>query len=145
MRTSRLAVILLTLSLLVAGALHLALTEEHFRASALLGAGFIVSGLAQIGIALISVGQAPHIPYRAIVVLNGVLIVLYLLHVTTGLPLPDSAATGAAEPGILGARDEIELPALATKLAEAIGISLALRMQRTQQTASADVSLQRAA
>jgi hypothetical protein len=133
---------ILFLALVFAGVLHLVLTEEHTRASATLGAGFVIAGLAQLVLGALSL-RSDRAPYAAIVTLNVILIALYLMHVTTGLPLPDAAEDSMR--GLIGAREEIEPSAIATKVAELVGIAVALRGMRQRAAVSEEVAVRRAA
>lgn len=144
MRAERTRPVLLAFALLLAGALHLALTDEHLRSSALLGTGFIVAGLAQLALGLIVAVRPAMAPYGAAVALNAVLIVLYLMHLTTGLPLPDAAAGSDELQGVLGPRESVELPAVITKLVEVTGIALALLVRRDRAVIE-QVAMRRAA
>ncbi|HEX9436403.1 MAG TPA: hypothetical protein VGA16_04495 [Candidatus Limnocylindria bacterium] len=132
----------LAAALAAAGAIHLALVGEHLEESVLLGRGFVVVGLAQIALGAI-VLLRPRIPVRSIVALNVVLIALYALHVTIGLPLPDAAEAADEMKGLLGPREEVELSAIVTKLAELVGIVLAATARRDQ--AAGTTQMRRAA
>jgi hypothetical protein len=105
--------------------LHLAQTGEHLDESVLLGTGFVLAGIAQIGMGIMAVRPGRG-PYRAIVALNLVLIALYAMHVATGLPLPDAKEAADEVRGLFGEREAIEPLALVTKLAEIVGIAVAL-------------------
>jgi hypothetical protein len=137
---------ILAISLVAAGALHVALTGDHMEESVLLGWGFVLAGIVQMvcGVMAIRPGRAP---YGAIVVLNGVLIALYLMHVTTGLPLPDAKEAVDEMRGLLGSREALEPLALLTKAAEIVGIGVALasRGDRLAVAREEDRVLRRAA
>jgi hypothetical protein len=141
---ARLRASVLAISLLVAGGLHLALTGDHMEESLVLGWGFVVAGAAQIvlGVMAIRPGRAP---YRAIVGLNVALIALYLMHLTTGLPLPDAREATDEMRGLLGTREAIEPLALVTKAAELIGIGVALAARRDRAVVELPEQLKRAA
>lgn len=137
-RTGRITRVALAAMLVVAGALHLTLVGEHLAASVLLGRGFVVAGLAQIALGAI-VLLGPRIPVRSIVALNVVLIALYALHVTVGLPLPDAAEAADEMSGLLGTREEVDLPAIVTKLAELAAIVLAATARRDHAAGTAQM------
>lgn len=107
---------LLVLSLAIAGLMHLALTGEHYAESAVLGIGFVVAAVVQLALA-VGVLRAPSPTiYWGVVGLNAVLVLLYVVHVTVGLPLGGEQAS----------MEEIAPSGLATKAAEIVGIALAI-------------------
>ena len=135
--------IVLALSLFVAGLMHLVLTDEHMAESVILGSGFIVAALAQIILGVLAL--RPRLtPYRAIIALNAVLIALFAVHATTGLPLPD-AQTDAADRGVFGPLEMIDGQAILTKIAELLAITLALWLRHERMQPAEVESLRRAA
>lgn len=73
--------------LLVAAAIHLALTPAHLGESALLGSGFLLAGLAQLALAALALARPRAWVYDAVVFLSVGLIVVYAYAVLVGLPL----------------------------------------------------------
>ena len=122
----------LALTLLAAGVMHLWLAPQHLEESRILGAGFIAAAIAQLalGLAAITRGMAP---YRAIALLNAALVVLYVMHVTVGLPLPDVRAGEGADEGVFGVLETVDPAAVLTKLIELAGIVCAVSLGRTRR------------
>ena len=112
----------------VAGWMHLALTGEHLQQSTLLGLGFAVSGILQIGLAGIVVWRPSRSAMYAIATLNAVLIFLYVVNVAIGLPLVGGAAEhpGSMSGLVLGRGEPVDLAGAVTKLVELLGIVVAV-------------------
>ena len=112
----------------VAGWMHLALTGEHLQQSTMLGLGFAVSGILQIGLAGIVVWRPSRTALYAIATLNAVLIFLYMVNVVIGLPIVGGADehVGPVTGLVLGRGEPVDLAGALTKLVELLGIVVAV-------------------
>ena len=84
-------------ALTLAGVIHCLLTPEHLAMSALFGAGFLASGVAQFGMAALAVIRPSRQLYAAVIAMAAVLSGLYAYNVFVGLPFHDVAAAAATE------------------------------------------------
>lgn len=84
-------------ALSVAGVIHCLLTPEHMAMSALFGAGFLASGVAQFGMAALAVLRPSRQLYAAVIAMTTMLSGLYAYNVFVGLPFADVAAAAATE------------------------------------------------
>ena len=118
---SRLA---LSLFLLIAASFHLLLLGEHAEESPLLGLGFLISGLIQLGLATVVTLRPRPIAYYGVIALNVALIVLYAAHVVIGLPLTTTVQGGFT----LGPTETVDAVILATKASELMGLAFAFAL-----------------
>lgn len=109
---------MLIVSLVIAGLMHLALTGEHLEESAILGAGFVAAGVVQLALGAALLRAPNRATFGIVAALNLALVLLYVAHVTVGLPLGGDAPS----------REEVTPSGLGTKAAELAGILLALRL-----------------
>jgi hypothetical protein len=110
-------------ALFTAGWIHLVLTPEHLNESILLGAGFGIAGLAQLGLAALTLARPRTAAYVGIVFVNFALLFLYGYAVMIGLPF------GAHDHGAglsLGAGEDVDLVGVVSKLAELLALGLAV-------------------
>jgi hypothetical protein len=113
----------LAAALFTAGWIHLDLTPEHLDESSLLGAGFGVAGLSELGLAAVTVVRPRTAAYLGIVFVSVALLFLYGYAVLVGLPF------GAHDHGAglsLGAGEDVDLAGVVSKLAELIALVLAV-------------------
>ncbi|MFE4467386.1 hypothetical protein ACFRFH_01115 [Leifsonia sp. NPDC056824] len=118
----------LTVSLIVAGTIHLLLTPEHLGASVLLGTGFLLAGVAQLALA----GGILFLPERSqwlvlygTVVVNVALIGIYAYAVLVGLPLEAGHAEDAV--GLtIGRGEPVDVKGGLDLLAEVAAVVLAV-------------------
>jgi hypothetical protein len=110
-------------ALFTAGWVHLALTPEHLGESTLLGAGFLVSGLAQLALAGLIAVRPSDLAYYAVVGLSVALVVLYAIAVFKGLPFggEHDHASGL----ILGSGEPVDLEGAVSKVAELFSLGAA--------------------
>ncbi|MGH1525837.1 hypothetical protein ACRAWC_18005 [Leifsonia sp. L25] len=119
---------MLTVSLIVAGTIHLLLTPEHLDGSVLLGTGFLLAGIAQLALA----GGILFLPERlhwlvlyGTVVVNVALIGIYAYAVLVGLPLQ----AGHAEDTVgltIGRGEPVDAKGAIDLLAEIAAVVLAV-------------------
>ena len=121
--------LLLAASTFVAGWMHLLLTPEHLEVAALLGSGFLVSGLAQLALAVLAVERPSDRTWSLLVMLNIALVAMWAYAVLVGLPFAgDEHGAGAGL--VVGSGEPIDLAAVITKVAELAGIAMALVLMR---------------
>ncbi len=120
--------------LAAAGIAHLLLTPEHLGESTLLGIGFAIAGIVQLGLAVLVVTRPSTNVLWAVVAVSAVLIVLYAWNVLVGLPVVGPEAAKAAEHGhgaaehahggglMVGLGEPIDLAGALTKAAEVLAI-----------------------
>jgi hypothetical protein len=133
------ALLTLALLLLVAASIHLILTPEHLGVSTLLGVGFLLAGLAQLGLAgfaLSAPSRAETIGMDVVIVVNLALIVIYVYAVLVGLPLEAGHAADDAVGLRLGAGEPIDLKGGIDLIAEvaAVGIAAVLALRRDRMS-----------
>lgn len=120
--------LVLTVSLIVAGTIHLLLTPEHLGASVLLGTGFLLAGVTQLALA----GGVLFLPERrqwlvlyGIVVVNVALIGIYAFAVLVGLPFEAGHAEDAV--GLtIGRGEPVDVKGGLDLLAEVAAVVLAV-------------------
>jgi len=110
-------------NLLVAASLHLLLIGEHAQESALLATGFLGAGVLQVGLASLILANPGRHLYYAVVGLNLILILLYVVHIFAGLP--DVISTRGL---IFGPPEGVDLAGVLTKVAELVSGLAALRL-----------------
>jgi hypothetical protein len=112
----------LVLGLVVAAAIHLLLTPDHFAESALMGAGFLSSAVAEFGLAAAVLVKPRGMVYFAVIGVASALIALYAYNVMIGLPFSEaSPATHPAESVIYPDIAEHSTPADHGSEHEAVG------------------------
>jgi hypothetical protein len=114
--------------LLVAGTIHLLLTPEHLAESTLLGAGFLLAGVAQVVLAVLVLLRRPSdLVLTAAIAVTVALIALYAYAVLVGLPFGEHEEHMAtAEAGlVLGAGEPVDLWGFVNLLAELAALPLA--------------------
>jgi len=123
----RIARLGLAILLLLAAVIHLVLTPEHLAVSGMLGAGFLVAGLVQLGLAaftLLAPDRLLPIGMNLVIVVDVALIVLYLYAVVVGLPF--EAGHAADDAGLrLGAGEAVDVKGGIDLLAEAGVVGIA--------------------
>ena len=97
----RFASFVLAAALAIAGAIHWLLTPEHMAISAIFGLGFLAAGMAQFGMAALTVVRPSRLLYAAVIASTVVLSSTYAYNVLVGLPFhePATASTGEAKGG----------------------------------------------
>ncbi|MEY9851557.1 hypothetical protein ABH923_001235 [Leifsonia sp. EB41] len=120
--------LVLTVSLIVAGTIHLLLTPEHLGASVLLGTGFLLAGVAQLALAggILFLPERPQwLVLYGIVVVNVALIGIYAYAVLVGLPLEAGHAEDAVGLAI-GRGEPVDVKGGLDLLAEVAAVVLAV-------------------
>ena len=90
---------MLAAALAVAGVIHCLLTPEHMAMSAIFGVGFLAAGIAQFGMAALSVVRPSRLLYAAVIASTVVRSTTYAYNVTVGLPLREDVTTAMAVGG----------------------------------------------
>ena len=110
-------------ALFVAGWIHIALTPEHLGESTVLGAGFLVAGLAQLSLAGVIAVRPSDLAYYAVVGLSMALVMLYAIAVFKGLPFggEHNHASGL----ILGSGEPVDVEGAVSKVAELFSLGAA--------------------
>mgnify|MGYP001255537862 CR=1 FL=1 len=111
--------LLTAVSLFTAGWIHLALTGEHLDEATILGIGFLLSGVAQIGLAATVALRPRGYAYFGVLAVNAALIFLYAYAVLKGLPF------GGHDHGaglVLGPGESIDLAGAVSKVAELLSM-----------------------
>ena len=98
----RLPTLLLAASLAAAGVIHCLLIPEHMGMSALFGLGFLAAGVAQLGMAALSVLRPSQLLYAAVIASTVVLSSTYAYNLLVGLPFHEEVATATSEEGVAG-------------------------------------------
>ena len=111
----------LSLALLVAASLHVLLIGDHASESSFLAAGFLAAGMGQLALATFVAVQPSKPVYRAAIVLDVSLVLLYLGHVLVGIPLP----TGSGFEFEFSPRESLDLGGVSTVVAELVAVALA--------------------
>ncbi len=119
--------LLLTVVVLVAAMIHLILVPEHLGVSPLLGAGFLLAGIAQLALAGAVLfgreGARDDVVMNAIVVVNVALIGIYVYAVLVGLPF---GAGHQDDAGLtLGAGEAVDLKGGVDLIVEIAAVVLA--------------------
>lgn len=112
-----------------AGWMHLLLTPEHLGVSPVLGAGFLLSGLAQLALAVLAVERPSERVWSLLVMLNTALVVVWAYAVLVGLPFAGDEH-GDVGGLAIGSGEPLDLAAVITKTAELAGIAVALVLMR---------------
>lgn len=94
----------------ISAGIHAALAREHFRETALAGAGFVVAALLLAALALVLTRRPTEATLAAAALVLAGLIGSYVLAVTTGIPV--------LHPDV----DPVEGLAVLTKVVEALGL-----------------------
>lgn len=121
--------LMLAASTFVAGWMHLLLTPEHLSVARVLGLGFLLSGVAQLALAVLAVERPSDLVWSLLVMLNIALMVVWAYAVLVGLPFA-SEEHGASAGLVVGSGEPIDLAAIITKAAELTGIAVALVLMR---------------
>lgn len=111
----------LSLALLLAASLHFTLLGDHAGESPYLAVGFLAAGVGQLAIATLIAVQPSNVVYRAAIVLDVFLILLYAGHVLVGIPLP----TGIGFELEFSPRESLDIGGLSTVIAELAAVALA--------------------
>jgi len=83
--------------LVASGAIHLVMTPPHFAESTLMGIGFIVAAIAQLGLAGLIALRPARVLYLGVALASVTLVSLYCVNVAVGLPFAGSRATSEVE------------------------------------------------
>ena len=111
--------LLAAVALFTAGWIHLMLTGEHLDEATILGLGFLLAGLVQVGLAIM-IGTRPRdLAYYGVVAVNAALIFLYGYAVLKGLPLGGHDHGGGL---LLGSGEAIDVPGAVSKIAELLSL-----------------------
>ena len=102
--------------LLLAGWVHLVLTPAHLGEATILGVGFLVAAIAQVGLAGLALARPRDWVWYAVVLVNTALIAIYAYAVLVGLPF--SADHDHAMGLVVGSGEPIDLPGAVSKIAE---------------------------
>lgn len=113
--------LLLSLALLVAASLHFVLLGDHAAESSVLAAGFLAAGVSQLALATLVIVRPSRPVYRAVIVLDVFLILLYLAHVLVGIPLP----SGVGFDFELSPIESVDVNGVGTVIAEVAAVVLA--------------------
>ena len=133
--------LLLALVLLTAASIHLALTPQHFSESPLLGTGFLLAGIVQLGAAVVVLTRADDRGLNLVLLVSVALIAIYGYAVFVGLPLDSEHAADTAGGLTLGAGEPIDFTGAVNALAEIAAIPLVLVLARfNAATASRQVA-----
>lgn len=111
--------LLTSISLFIAGWIHVALTGEHLEEATILGTGFLLSGVAQIVLAATVALRPRRYAYVAVIAVNAALIFLYVYAVIRGLPFGGHDHGGGL---VVGAGEPIELAGAVSKAAEILSL-----------------------
>jgi hypothetical protein len=114
--------VLLVAALLATGAIHLQQAPEHLEVSTLLGLGFLVAAVSQIGLGAAVLVRGHRLLYAAIVVDCVVFFLVYVYAVVHGLPFPPHGDAGIQ----IGAGEPVTLSGALSKVGEAAAIAIAL-------------------
>ena len=128
--------LLLALVLLTAACIHLILTTQHFSESPLLGTGFLLAGVVQLGAAAVVLTRADDRGLNLILLVSVALIAIYGYAVFVGLPLDSEHAADTAGGLTLGAGQPIDFKGAVNAIAEIAAIPLALVLARYSAVAA---------
>ena len=112
---------LLSLALLVAASLHFVLLGDHAAESPFLAAGFLAAGVGQLVLGTLVAVRPSRPVYRAVIVLDLLLILLYVSHVLVGIPLP----SGVGFELEFSPRESMDVAGVSTVIAELAAVVLA--------------------
>lgn len=113
--------LLLSLALLVAASIHFILLGEHAAESPALAAGFLAAGVGQFVLASLVAARPSGSTYRAVIVLNVFLGLLYVAHVAIGIPLPSGQGLELE----LSPREDVDIYGATTLITELAAVVLA--------------------
>ena len=134
--------LLLSLVLLTAASIHLTLTPQHFSESPLLGTGFLLAGIIQLGAAAVVLTRADDRGLNLVLLVSVALIAIYGYAVFVGLPLDSEHAADTAGGLTLGAGEPVDFKGAVNVIAQIAAIPLALVLARySAVTASRQVEL----
>lgn len=122
--------LLLALVLLTAACIHLTLSPQHFSESPLLGVGFLLAGVVQLGAAAIVLTRADDRGLNLVLFVSVALIAIYGYAVFVGLPLDSEHAAETAGGLTLGAGEPVDFKGAVNVLAQIVAIALALALPR---------------
>ena len=122
--------LLLALVLLTAACIHLTLSPQHFSESPLLGVGFLLAGVVQLGAAAIVLTRADDRGLNLVLLVSVALIAIYGYAVFVGLPLDPEHAAETAGGLTLGAGEPVDFKGAVNVLAQIVAIALALALPR---------------
>lgn len=110
----------------IPGWIHLLLSPEHLDESLILGSGFLMSGLAQVGLAALAIARPRDWVLYLIVAVNVGLIAIYAYAVLVGLPFGsvDHHAAGL----MIGNGEPIDMYGTITTISQITGVALALTL-----------------
>ncbi len=110
----------------IPGWIHLLLTPEHIDESLILGSGFLVSGLAQVGLAALAIARPRNWVLYLIVAVNVGLIAIYANAVLVGLPIgsDDHHVAGL----MIGSGEPIDMFGAITTISQIAGVALAVTL-----------------
>ena len=134
--------LLLALVLLTAASIHLILSPQHFSESPLLGIGFLIAGIVQLGAAAVVLTRADDRGLNLVLLVSVALIAIYGYAVFVGLPLDSEHAADTAGGLTLGAGQPVDFTGAVNAIAQIAAIPLALVLARySAVTASRQVEL----
>ena len=122
--------LLLALVLLTAASIHLILSPQHFSESPLLGIGFLLAGIVQLGAAAVVLTRADDRGLNLVLLVSVALIAIYGYAVFVGLPLDSEHAADTAGGLTLGAGEPVDFTGAVNVIAQIVAIPLALILAR---------------
>ena len=122
--------LLLALVLLTAASIHLTLSPQHFSESPLLGTGFLLAGIIQLGAAAVVLTRADDRGLNLVLLVSVALIAIYGYAVFVGLPLDSEHAADTAGGLTLGAGEPVDFKGAVNVIAQIAAIPLALVLAR---------------
>ena len=122
--------LLLALVLLTAASIHLILSPQHFSESSLLGFGFLIAGIVQLGAAAVVLTRTDDRGLNLVLLVNVALIAIYGYAVFVGLPLDSEHAADTAGGLTLGAGEPVDFTGAVNVIAQIAAIPLALVLAR---------------
>ncbi len=117
------------------------LSPEHLAESTLLGTGFLVSGILQVGLAAAVVRRPQDALLSLSLMINAALMALYFYAVLVGLPFAGSADSEHSTGLAIGAGEPIDAAGAVAKLAELAALCLAIVLMRRTARSSAVTAL----
>jgi hypothetical protein len=115
--------VLLAGALFTSGWIHIALTPEHLGEATVLGLGFLIFGLAELGLAGLIIVRPSDLALYAVIGLSVALVVLYAIAVVKGLPVGSGHDHDSGL--ILGSGEPIDAEGAISKLAELCSLVMA--------------------
>ena len=122
--------LLLAPVLLTAASIHLILSPQHFSESSLLGFGFLIAGIVQLGAAAVVLTRTDDRGLNLVLLVNVALIAIYGYAVFVGLPLDSEHAADTAGGLTLGAGEPVDFTGAVNVIAQIAAIPLALVLAR---------------